>query len=147
MTQVIATPNDRRTRLQEFIEHSRVQGGIIILILINAALLGLETWPAAMAAAGGLILTLDSAILVVFVVEIAVRVYVHRLAFWRDPWSVFDFLVVAIALAPAAGPFAVLRALRVLRVLRLLTLVPRCGVSSVRYWRRFPGWDRSLWCC
>jgi len=124
MTQVIATPNDRRTRLQEFIEHSRVQGGIIILILINAALLGLETWPAAMAAAGGLILTLDSAILVVFVVEIAVRVYVHRLAFWRDPWSVFDFLVVAIALAPAAGPFAVLRALRVLRVLRLLTLVP-----------------------
>ena len=101
-----------------------MQGGIIILILINAALLGLETWPAAMAAAGGLILTLDSAILVVFVVEIAVRVYVHRLAFWRDPWSVFDFLVVAIALAPAAGPFAVLRALRVLRVLRLLTLVP-----------------------
>jgi len=124
MTQVIATPDKRRTRLQEFIEHPRVQGGIITLILINAALLGLETWPAAMVAAGGLILALDSAILVVFVVEIAARLYVHRLAFWRDPWSGFDFLVVAIALVPAAGPFAVLRALRVLRVLRLLTLVP-----------------------
>jgi voltage-gated sodium channel len=37
---------------------------------------------------------------------------------------VFDFLVVAIALVPASGPFAVLRALRVLRVLRLLTVVP-----------------------
>ena len=39
----------------------------------------------------------------------------------------FDFSVVAIALIPATGPLAVLRALRVLRVLRvlrLLTMVP-----------------------
>jgi voltage-gated sodium channel len=36
----------------------------------------------------------------------------------------FDFAVVAIALVPASGPFAVLRALRVLRVLRMLTIVP-----------------------
>ncbi len=101
-----------------------MQGVIIALILINAVLLGLETWPAAMAAAGGPIRALDQAILGVFVVEIALRLYVHRGAFWRDPWSLFDFAVVAIALIPAAGPFAVLRALRVLRVLRLLTLVP-----------------------
>jgi voltage-gated sodium channel len=60
----------------------------------------------------------------VFVVEIALRLYAHRAAFWRDPWSVFDFAVVAIALLPATGPLAVLRALRVLRVLRLLTMVP-----------------------
>jgi len=67
---------------------------------------------------------LDQAILAVFVLEIAARLYVNRQAFWRDPWSVFDFIVVAIALVPAAGSFAVLRALRVLRVLRLLSMVP-----------------------
>lgn len=54
-------------------------------------------------------------------VEIALRMAVHRRAFFRDPWSVFDFAVIAIALVPASGPLAVLRALR---VLRLLTLVP-----------------------
>jgi voltage-gated sodium channel len=113
-----------RTRLWTFIEHPRVQHGIIALILINAALLGLETWPVAMAAAGGLIVALDMAILAVFVVEIALRLFVHRWAFWRDPWSVFDFLVVAVALVPATGQLAVLRALRVLRVLRLLSTVP-----------------------
>lgn len=111
-------------RLRGFIEHPRTQQSIIVLILINAVLLGFETSPAAMARAGGLISALDHAILAVFVVEIALRLYVHRLAFWRDPWSVFDFSVVAIALIPASGPFAVLRALRVLRVLRLLTLMP-----------------------
>jgi voltage-gated sodium channel len=36
----------------------------------------------------------------------------------------FDFVVVGIALMPAAGQFAILRALRVLRVLRVMTLVP-----------------------
>jgi voltage-gated sodium channel len=116
--------NDQHSRLRAFIEHPRVQQGIIALILINAVLLGLETWPALMAAAGGFIIALDRAILAVFVAEIGVRLHVERSRFWRDPWSVFDFVVVAIALVPASGPFAVLRALRVLRVLRLLTIVP-----------------------
>lgn len=117
-------PSGARAWLRAFIEHPRVQFGIITLILINAVLLGLETWPAAMQKAGTVIVTLDRAILTVFVVEIAMRLYVHRMAFWRDPWSVFDFAVVAIALMPATGQFAVLRALRVLRILRLLTVVP-----------------------
>jgi voltage-gated sodium channel len=113
-----------RARLRAFIEHPRIQGGIIALILINAILLGLETFPTVMLAAGGLIVALDKAILTVFVVEIALRLYVHRRTFWRDPWSLFDFTVVAIALMPATGQFAVLRALRVLRVLRLMTVMP-----------------------
>jgi voltage-gated sodium channel len=113
-----------QARLRALIEHPRLQHAIIALILVNAALLGLETWPAAMAVAGGLIVALDRAILAVFVVEIAARLLVHRRDFWRDPWSVFDFCVVAIALMPATGQLAVLRALRVLRVLRLLTMVP-----------------------
>ena len=113
-----------RERLRVFLEHRRVQGVIITLILINAVLLGLETWPVAMANAGDLILLLDQIILSVFVLEISARIYVHRRNFWRDPWSLFDFVVVGIALLPATGQLAVLRALRVLRVLRLLTLVP-----------------------
>ena len=113
-----------RVRTRGFIEHPRIQGTIVVLILLNAVLLGLETWPAAMAAYGPVIVGLDKSILAIFVVEIALRLYVHRAAFWRDPWSLFDFAVVGIALFPATGQFAVLRALRVLRVLRLLTMVP-----------------------
>ena len=113
-----------RTRLQAFIEHRSVQNAIIILILINALLLGLETSTTVMAQAGQFILALDQLILTLFVVEITLRIFVYGQSFWRDPWSLFDFSVVAIALVPASGPFAVLRALRVLRVLRLLTMVP-----------------------
>lgn len=120
----VETTAGRRQRVRGWIEQPRVQNAIIALILVNAALLGLETSPAVMATAGGAIIAIDRAILAVFVAEIALRLYAHRAAFWRDPWSVFDFAVVAIALVPATGPLAVLRALRVLRVLRLLTMVP-----------------------
>jgi len=113
-----------RDRLRSFISHPRVQGLIIALILINAVLLGLETSPSVMAVAGRFIVLLDQTILTVFVAEVALRLWVFRGDFWRDPWSVFDFLVVGIALVPAAGPFSVLRALRVLRVMRMLTIVP-----------------------
>ncbi len=113
-----------RARLKQFIEHGTVQRVLLALILANAVILGMETMPAVMTAAGNYLLVLDKAILAVFVVEIAIRLFVHRLAFFKDGWSVFDFIVVGIALVPASGPFAVLRALRVLRVLRVLTFVP-----------------------
>jgi voltage-gated sodium channel len=120
----IAMSKDLRTQLQHIIEHSLVQKAIITLILINAVILGLETSSTVMHRAGSILLLIDLLILAVFVIEILLRIYVFRLDFWRDPWSLFDFSVVAIALIPASGPFAVLRALRVLRVLRLLTMVP-----------------------
>ncbi len=113
-----------RQRLGAFIQHGRVQRLILALILVNAVTLGLETVPAVMAVYGEALHLLDKFILAVFVAEIGIRLYVHRWAFFRDPWSVFDFLVVGIALLPSTGQFGVLRALRVLRVLRVLTIVP-----------------------
>ncbi len=96
----------------------------MILILINALILGLETSTFVMMNWGPWLIAADRMILAVFVIEIALRLVVHRLAYFRDAWNVFDFVVVGIALIPASGPLAVLRALRVLRVLRLITLVP-----------------------
>jgi voltage-gated sodium channel len=118
-----ATPSVRQ-RVTAFVENGLVQRILLALILLNAVTLGLETVPSVMATVGGGIKLLDKAILTVFVVEIALRLYAHRLAFFKDAWSVFDFIVVGIALLPASGPFSVLRALRVLRVLRVLTFVP-----------------------
>ncbi|MBZ9613632.1 ion transporter [Rheinheimera maricola] len=120
---VIVAPTVRE-RCRQFIENGQVQRILLTLILINAVILGMETMPTVMAAIGIYLVMLDKAILAVFVVEIAIRLFVHRLAFFKDGWSVFDFIVVGIALVPASGPFAVLRALRVLRVLRVLTFVP-----------------------
>lgn len=106
------------------LETPLVQHCLIALVLINALILGLETSSSVMVIWGPWLIAADRAILAVFVIEIALRLAVHRLAYFRDPWNIFDFVVVGLALIPASGPLAVLRALRVLRVLRLITLVP-----------------------
>lgn len=119
-----AGPSGPQAAVRAWVEKPRIQNIIMVLIVINAVILGLETVPEAMQRFGTTLIAIDQVILGVFVIEILLRIYAHRLRFFRDPWSLFDFSVVAIALVPASGPFAVLRALRVLRVLRLLTLVP-----------------------
>jgi voltage-gated sodium channel len=117
------TPSQAPGRLGAFLESSRFQGAILALIMVNAVTLGMETSPELMERFGAFIHPLDKAILAVFVAEIVLRLVAYRKSFFRDPWSVFDFAVVGIALMPATGQFAVLRALRVLRVLRMLTIV------------------------
>jgi voltage-gated sodium channel len=77
-----------------------------------------------MASFGSYMHIIDQSILTIFVLEIVLRMITHGLRFFKDPWSLFDFIVVAIALFPNSGAFSVLRSLRVLRVLRLFTLVP-----------------------
>lgn len=124
MLSTAGMPGGPRARLARLILSDWFQRTVIVLILANAVLLGIETSGTAVAAAGGLIALLDRLFLVAFTIEIGLRIYAFRGRFFRDPWGIFDFVVVAIAWLPASGPLAVLRALRVLRVLRLISVVP-----------------------
>ncbi len=110
--------------LRQILENPRFERIIIALIVVNAITLGLETSPSAMSRFGALLVAIDTVILGIFVAELAARMAVRRAAFFRDPWSLFDLFVVAIALVPATDSLSVLRALRVLRVLRLVTAIP-----------------------
>jgi len=78
-----------------------------------------------MAAAGRLLYALDVAALAIFIVEIAAKLFVYRLSFFRNSWNVFDFTIVAVSLLPAGEGLSVLRALRILRALRLISMVPQ----------------------
>lgn len=98
---------------------------IMVLIILNAAILGLETYPAIMAQYGSMLKAADQLLLWIFVFELLLRFAGHGPRMFRDPWSTFDVIVVGIAFLPANGAFAVLRAARVLRVLRLISIFPR----------------------
>lgn len=123
-TAQLLPPLTFRQRVSDTLDRPWIQNLLLGLILLNAVILGAETYPPLVASTGELLHRLDNVILGIFVVEIALRIYAHRGAFFKDAWSLFDFAVIAIALVPTSGPFAVLRALRVLRVLRVLTFVP-----------------------
>ncbi|MFN3689271.1 ion transporter [Salinarimonas sp.] len=111
-------------RLRALVASPLTERVIMTIVIVNAVTLGLQTVPEIMARYGAILALIDRVILAIFVLEIAARLAVHRLSFFKNAWNVFDFVIVAIALAPATTAFSVLRALRVLRLLRLITIVP-----------------------
>ena len=131
-----------RVKIARWVDSKTVQTWIVAIILVNAAILGLETSPTAMArfgGLGGLLIALDKICLGVFLAELVLKLAAYRGRFWRSGWNVFDFLVVAVAIVPGAGPWAVLRSLRVLRVLRLLTVIPSLRKVVAAFLHSIPG--------
>ncbi|MGF1649943.1 MAG: ion transporter [Hyphomicrobiaceae bacterium] len=113
-----------RQRVRALVTNRRFEHFIIAVIILNAVTLGLETSATVSAAIGPQLAALDTCFIAIFVVELALKIYAHGLRFYRDPWSWFDTVIVAISLIPQSGSLSVLRALRILRVLRLISVVP-----------------------
>lgn len=111
-------------KTRHLLEHPTTERILAGLIILNAVVLGLETSPSIMARHGWWLDPLDHTLLGIFVVEVLVRLIVTGRGFFRDPWNVFDFIVITLSLMPQTGPLSVLRALRILRVLRLVSAVP-----------------------
>lgn len=112
------------------IDKKAFKGFILFLILFSAVLIGMETYSGFASRYRNLLHLLDQIIILCFVVEITLKILAEGKKPWnyfRDPWNVFDFVVVAVCLLPLSDThyFAVLRVLRVMRILRMITFLPR----------------------
>jgi len=128
-----------RTTLADWLNAPSVRYTILAIILVNAVILGMETSPTVMTNYGDLLHTVDNICLAIFVTEIALKLFANGLAFFRDPWNLFDFCVIGISLAPASEGLSVLRALRILRVLRALSFAPRLRRTIEGFIAALPG--------
>ncbi|SES22800.1 voltage-gated sodium channel [Lentzea xinjiangensis] len=128
-----------RARVGSVVESNRFQMFILGVIVVNAITLGAETSTVLHAGFGPVLAAIDHVALAIFAVELAARLYASGRRFFRDPWNVFDLVVVAVALIPAAGPLAVLRSLRILRALRLVAMVPSMRRVVTALVRSIPG--------
>ena len=113
-----------RGKAAKFIENSKFINFIAGLIIVNAAMLGIETSAHVKAHYSHIIEYLDVTILTVFIVEILLKLFVYRLSFFRAGWNVFDFIIISGSLMPMGEAVTILRTLRIFRVLRLMSIVP-----------------------
>ncbi|HET7293544.1 MAG TPA: ion transporter [Vicinamibacteria bacterium] len=129
-------------RFRQLADDPRFQNTILVVIVANAALIGLETSPAMWERYGSLFRLANLAIQAVFAAEIAVRLLAHapRLhRFFHDGWNVFDFTIVALSLLPEAGPVAsVARLARLLRALRIVSALPELRLIVATMLRSIP---------
>ncbi|MCG2586480.1 ion transporter [Massilia sp. TS11] len=125
--QTLAVPG-WRARLATLLAAPVVERALTILILINALTIGLQTYPAMLAeweAGSGirwsaLLDHFDRAVVILFALELALRIVAQGRAFPKDGWNWFDTVVVGVSIVGEAPMFSAIRALRVLRVMRLM---------------------------
>ncbi|MFE1993191.1 ion transporter [Streptomyces parvulus] len=116
---------------------------VLAVILLNAALLGAETYHGFAAEHTGQLRWAERGCLAFFTVEMLLRVAAHAdrpREFRRDGWNVFDLVVVASAYVPLVRENAtVLRLLRLVRVLRTARFLPQLRVLFLAVSRSLPG--------
>ena len=114
-----------RAKAQQLVEKKWFNQVIITLICFNAVVIGLETHDSIVARYGWELRFIDHFVLLLFTIEIGIKLYAYRLSFFHSGWNIFDLTIVVGALLPTDGMFSILRSLRVFRVLRMISIVPR----------------------
>lgn len=136
----VAVSEGFRGKLVEFFNGGIFNKFIVALILFNAALLGLETYPDIMKSYGKLLNRIDDVILYIFVGELLLKLIAYGPRFFKDGWNVFDLFVVLISFVSDENEaFSVLRAIRVLRVLRLISASDSLRNVVEGFLRAIPG--------
>lgn len=111
--------------MQKFIESKLINNFILAVIIFNSIVLGLLTYPKIYTKYGELLDNSCTICIIIFTIEIIIKLFVYNKNFFKDGWNVFDFILVAMSWIPAGGAFSSFRAFRVLRALRALRLVTK----------------------
>ena len=90
----VANTSGWRQSIENFIGHTKVQHTLVVLIVVNALILGLETSQNIMAVAGYELHLIDQIILWIFIGELALLMTARGFRFFKDPWCVFDLIVI-----------------------------------------------------
>lgn len=106
----------------------------MLVILAAGVVVGIQTYGEKVADYKELLWTLDQIILFIFLVEIIIKMTAespHPMRYFRDPWNIFDFTIVAVCYMAILLPdldgayVAVFRLARVMRVFRLVRAIPK----------------------
>ena len=128
--------------LQRLVDSNAFNTTIIAVIVANAVVLGLQTYPGIVDRYGWTLDVLNGVFLAVFVAELTLRIasYGRRPQdFFRSGWNIFDFVVIGAAFVPGVRESStLLRLARLARVVRIVRLLPDIRVLFVGVLRSLP---------
>jgi voltage-gated sodium channel len=129
-------------RLARIVDSPAFATLVLGVIVANAVVLGLQTYDDVVDEYGDLLDLLNDVFLAFFVAELGLRIgsYGRRpQSFFRDPWNVFDFVIIAAAFVPGLrSNSTLLRLARLLRVVRVVRLLPELRVLTLAIVRSLP---------
>ncbi|MEM7237771.1 MAG: ion transporter [Pseudomonadota bacterium] len=118
-------PNSLRSRLTAILERDETRNFILAVIILNGILLGVSTSQNVTPNSLQIIQVIDRVVIVIFVIEMILKLYAYRLRFFASAWNLFDLVVVLVSLMPQTDTLSVLRGMRVIRALRVMSAIPQ----------------------
>jgi voltage-gated sodium channel len=112
--------------ITSIVESARFRQAVTALILLNAIIVGMETYPDVKSTYRDFLYAADRLILYLFTLELVLRFIAtnpHRAVF-HSGWNIFDVVIVALGFLPASQFFTVARLFRIIRVLRAISVMP-----------------------
>jgi voltage-gated sodium channel len=126
---------------QRLVASPRFDAFFLVVIVLNALVLGAQTYDSMEDDYGDALHALDTTFLALFCVELAIRFVATGLSprrFFASGWNVFDFVVIGGSFIPGLNT-SLLRVLRLLRIVRAVRLLPDLRVLTVAVGRSIPG--------
>ena len=128
-------------------DSSRFNIFILATIIFAGILVGIQTYERQVTHIAHILEQFDFIILLIFTVEVFIKVFAEGtkpLNYFKDPWNIFDFSIVAVCYLAFVTPdldasfIAVLRLARILRVFKLVTAVPKLQILVGALLRSIP---------
>ena len=130
-----------RDRALPIVESTVFQRFIIIVIVLNSITIGVETFHLPEGINRALV-AFDALCLGVYVIELSLKFVAYGRRFFKDPWNVFDLIIVLVCLVPAGiipVPVQVFRIVRIFRVFRLISAFKQMRVIVEALGKSIPG--------
>lgn len=108
-----------RHKVGSFVNNKAVEGVILTMIMINAIMMGLNTYDfiSQNQAVDDAFEVTDNIFLILFTIESGLHLFHLGINFFKDAWVFFDFILIVLSWSFSSGSVKAVRALRILRIL------------------------------
>nr|WP_285670323.1 ion transporter [Limibaculum sp. NKW23] len=111
--------------MRAVLERPEARNFILAVIVLNGFLLGVTTSQKLSQESLLIVEIIDKIVILIFVVEMLLKLYAYRMRFFASAWNLFDLVVVIVSLLPQTDTLSVLRGMRVIRALRVMSAIPQ----------------------
>jgi voltage-gated sodium channel len=130
-----------RNGLARVVDSPAFTATVVVVILANALILGLQTYQGLEREYGDVLRLLNNLCLGFFGVELLLRIASYRRPwrFFLEGWNVFDFIVIGIAFLPGlSNSSTIFRLARLARIVRVVHLLPDVRILITGVIRSLP---------
>lgn len=110
-----------------------------VIVLINALILGVQTFQNIPIQVAECLHHADKIILSIFTIELTIKLLAGGRSFFHSGWNIFDFIIISSSVIHHHDFLPLLRAFRVMHLMEMMDAAPKIRHILSGFWKAIPG--------